>query len=398
VFAGIVSLNGLLATVFTSLASGGSRSAGKVCMQVIAQWTGGHADALRQSLRMGNESFADYLGVVVRTVAYWRKRPEMIPRPHMQGILDTALDKSPERVKAQFAALVSEMSSHAADANSLSVPVGAMTTSLYASGPDADERARIRGVLLQPSRLDEATVAHLTRALYGQRHAEDSLGPGMMIDPMKAQLDALVTALRGASGPHKAALMHLVANWMTFIGWLHTALREYPQADATFAIAEEMSDELGDGILATTATSYRGYIALLQGHHRPAIRATVAALGTPGAHPTQVAYDTLQTAQAYAGLGDLQEAKNLLHRASDLVTNAGEPPESLYWYTEPFLRMNVGLTQNAIGQYRDAVDSIRSGIAELPGDQQNADWLGEYRQALGHATGQTDGHPISQPE
>ena len=37
-------------------------------MQVIASWTGGQADLLRQSLRMTNESFAEYLGVAVRTV------------------------------------------------------------------------------------------------------------------------------------------------------------------------------------------------------------------------------------------------------------------------------------------------------------------------------------------
>jgi DNA-binding transcriptional regulator YiaG len=46
-------------------------------MQVIASWTGSHADALRQSLRMTNESFAEYLDVAVRTVANWRKRPEV---------------------------------------------------------------------------------------------------------------------------------------------------------------------------------------------------------------------------------------------------------------------------------------------------------------------------------
>jgi tetratricopeptide (TPR) repeat protein len=369
-----------------------------VRMQVIVEWTGAHADALRRSLRMTNEQFAEYLGVAVRTVSYWRKRPEKVPQTRMHAILDTALDRASERAKAQFAVLVSEASSHAADTDPLSVSVDAITTSFDASGPDPDERNRIRGVLLQPSRLDEATVAHLTQALYGQRHAEDSLGPRMMIDPMKAQLDTLVTALRGASGPHKTALMHLVANWMTFIGWLHTALREYPEADAAFTIAEEMSGELEDGILACTATSYRGYIALLQGRHRTAIRATAAALGTPGAHPTQVAYDTLQTAQAYAGLGDFREAKSLLHRASDLVTDAGDPPESLYWYTEPFLRMNVGLTQNSIGQYRDAVDSIRSGMAELPADQQNAEWLDEYQEALDHATEQTDANLSGQPE
>src|SRR6266700_6660479 len=73
--------------------------------QVIAEWTGGHADLLRQSLRMTNESFAEYLGVVVRTVAYWRQRPEIIPKPAIQETLDTALERAPDRVKAQFTPL-----------------------------------------------------------------------------------------------------------------------------------------------------------------------------------------------------------------------------------------------------------------------------------------------------
>ncbi len=50
-------------------------------VQVIELWTGGDADQLRQSLRMTNESFAEYLGVAVRTVACWRKQPGIIPRP-----------------------------------------------------------------------------------------------------------------------------------------------------------------------------------------------------------------------------------------------------------------------------------------------------------------------------
>src|ERR1700720_2219929 len=74
-------------------------------MQVIAEWTGGHADLLRQSLRMTNESFAEYLGVAVRTVAYWRKRPETVPKPAIQETLDAALERAPDRAKAQFALL-----------------------------------------------------------------------------------------------------------------------------------------------------------------------------------------------------------------------------------------------------------------------------------------------------
>jgi hypothetical protein len=73
--------------------------------QVIATWTGGDAHLLQQSLRMSNESFAEYLGVVTRTVANWRKQPEIIPKPSIQEALDTALERTPDRVKAQFALL-----------------------------------------------------------------------------------------------------------------------------------------------------------------------------------------------------------------------------------------------------------------------------------------------------
>jgi transcriptional regulator with XRE-family HTH domain len=77
-------------------------------MQVITSWTGRQADALRQALRMTNESFAEHLGVSVRTVANWRKRPEIRPQPGMQELLDVALERSPDRIKAQFSQLAGE--------------------------------------------------------------------------------------------------------------------------------------------------------------------------------------------------------------------------------------------------------------------------------------------------
>jgi transcriptional regulator with XRE-family HTH domain len=77
-------------------------------MEVVASWTGERADALRQAFRMTNESFAEYLGVAVRTVAYWRERPNVIPRPAMQEILDTALARAPEATRSQFSLILAE--------------------------------------------------------------------------------------------------------------------------------------------------------------------------------------------------------------------------------------------------------------------------------------------------
>ena len=80
-------------------------SDGPARMQVIGPWTGGDADLLRQSLRMTNESFAEHLGVVTRTVANWRKQPGIIPKPEIQETLDTALERAPDPAKARFALL-----------------------------------------------------------------------------------------------------------------------------------------------------------------------------------------------------------------------------------------------------------------------------------------------------
>ena len=77
-------------------------------MDVVAAWTGGRADTLRQALRMTNETFAEYLGVAVRTVAYWRARPDVVPRPVMQEMLDVALAQAPQQARAQFRLLLAE--------------------------------------------------------------------------------------------------------------------------------------------------------------------------------------------------------------------------------------------------------------------------------------------------
>jgi hypothetical protein len=45
------------------------------------------------------------LGVAVRTVANWRKQPGIIPKPAIQETLDAALERAPDRAKAQFTLL-----------------------------------------------------------------------------------------------------------------------------------------------------------------------------------------------------------------------------------------------------------------------------------------------------
>lgn len=86
-------------------------------MDAVSSWTGSRADALREALRMTNESFAEHLGVAVRTVAYWRNRPEMVPQPAIQEVLDAALARASDQAKAQFRLLLNDKSVSRKEAN-----------------------------------------------------------------------------------------------------------------------------------------------------------------------------------------------------------------------------------------------------------------------------------------
>ena len=113
---------------------------------LVATWTGWHANALRQALRMTNEEFAEHLDVAVRTVAYWRTRPEMVPRQGMQQILDVALQQAPELARAQFRRLLAEHDSaepHGAAIASASGDPASLTEWLTATSTSDEEIDRI---------------------------------------------------------------------------------------------------------------------------------------------------------------------------------------------------------------------------------------------------------------
>ena len=126
-------------------------------MPVIGSWTGGDADLLRQSLRMTNESFAEYLGVAVRTVAYWRKQPAITPMPAIQETLDAALERAPDRAKAQFA-LLAERGNRTGSTDSSGVSDSRAFVPGASSPPAAQEIPRQR---LPPDDIDDL-LAHVT--------------------------------------------------------------------------------------------------------------------------------------------------------------------------------------------------------------------------------------------
>ncbi|MDQ3274925.1 MAG: hypothetical protein M3Q39_07810 [Actinomycetota bacterium] len=74
-------------------------------MTTVYGWTGREATLLRKALRLSVRDFAAHLGVGTRTVNKWEARQLGItPLPYMQAVLDTALARASDEVRARFAA------------------------------------------------------------------------------------------------------------------------------------------------------------------------------------------------------------------------------------------------------------------------------------------------------
>lgn len=73
-------------------------------MVTVRKWSGREARLLRDALRMSLRDFAAYLGVSDRTVSNWEGGGASYqPRSESQAVLDTALSRASEDVKARFA-------------------------------------------------------------------------------------------------------------------------------------------------------------------------------------------------------------------------------------------------------------------------------------------------------
>ncbi len=88
-------------------------------------------------------------------MANWRAHPGITPQANVQRILDRALDSAPERVKSQFALLVSEVNGNAGgDAEVLSIPLDAMTSREW-SRDDAHLLSRSFDATLERSAVED---------------------------------------------------------------------------------------------------------------------------------------------------------------------------------------------------------------------------------------------------
>lgn len=355
-------------------------------MHLVASWTGGKADALRQSFRMSNEAFANHLGISVRTVANWRKRPEIIPQPSMQEVLDAALCAASEGTKTRFEWILSKRERGSGEG----VSPWEIPGTVAFEGVSPDDMERLILASGKPARIDSAVVDSLATILAVQRRLDDTLGPAVILRATSEQANAVTELLRDTRGAMREALAPVAAEWVQFDAWLHAELGVHQAAARLLTQAEEMADDAGDGVLAAQAANFMGYVSRQQGQPRGIVRHFLSAYHTPGAHAAQRLGDAVQAAHGYALLGETADAKRLLREAEALESEADcrLPPGTAYWLTPDFQRMNIGLALIALSENAAAAEHIAAGLSSLPPDQRDAVWANEYREALAEAQAQ----------
>uniref|UniRef100_A0AAU2VT83 Helix-turn-helix domain-containing protein n=1 Tax=Streptomyces sp. NBC_00008 TaxID=2903610 RepID=A0AAU2VT83_9ACTN len=252
---------------------------------------------------------------------------------------------------------------------------------------DDDDASRVERSAANPSRLDAGTVDALAGVLAAYRRLDDTAQPSSVIPATMAQMREVLRMLKEARGPQRDRLSDVASEWVQFSGWLFAQTSEHKEGVRLLNDAVDLADETGNGTLAAQALNFKGYVARQQGRPQGIARWFGAAANTPGAHPAQRIGDYLQAA---AGLAELQEqdaALRMVDDAEKLMDAAAKlpPPDTAYWLTPAFNRLNMGLCTLALGRYSEAADHLRTGLAGLPDELRDAPWSWEHKDALRRA-------------
>jgi transcriptional regulator with XRE-family HTH domain len=335
-------------------------------MQVITSWTSGQADTLRQALRMTNESFAEYLGVAARTIAYWRKNPEITPTPKIQEALDAALERAPDRAKAQFAALIGQVKhdKQPDQVESFEVPGGALLGASPGANPefgDFDYLQSVRKHILEIVALDNrfggADLVKLSTRFFRTIHQQ--LGTGTYDPKLERDLQSA------------AAELAEVVGWLAYDAEAHDLARRMNQESLYFArLAGDKSIEL----LTLQNSSMH---AASQGRPKEALQIARSVLdGDYRLSPRLKALFLTRKARALAQGGDdsalrlFPEIRSLYHEGV-----SDEDPAWAWWIDERELAWHEAMVQRDLGMPERAIAQFERSVMATPATEIRSQYL-----------------------
>ena len=310
---------------------------------------------------MTNESYAEYLSVSVRTVANWRGNPYVIPRPAIQDILDAALERAPDRVKAQFALLIGE----AETSNQGTGQVEAFEASLNAAsnvdieGSELLESINnhIHEIVALDNRFGGADLLRLsTRFFWNLR---DQLGTGSY-DPR------LERDLHSAAGE-----LAEVVGWLAYDAEAHDLCRRMNQESLYFTRLA------GDKTVELLTLQNSSMHAAAEGRPREALHIARSVLeGNYKLSPRVKALFLMRKARALAQGGD-ESALALLPEIGNLYLNgvSDTDPAWAWWIDDRELAWHEAMVERDLGFAGQAIDHFERSVMATPADEIRSQYL-----------------------
>jgi hypothetical protein len=324
-------------------------------MQVVATWTAGYADTLRHALRMTNESYAAYLGVTVRTVAYWRQNPEMIPQQRNQELLDTALERAPDRAKAQFAQLMGAAprgSQTTGYAESSGSSLSAMTSPEFGDSEYLQSiQNHIREIVALDNRFGGADLVKLSARFFRTLH--DQLGAGTYDSRLERDLHSAAGELAE------------VAGWLAYDAEEHDLCRRMNQESLYFTRLA------GDKTVELLTLQNSSMHAASQGRPREALQIARSVLeGNYQLSPRLRALFLTRKARALAQGGD-ESALALLPEIRTLFLDGvsdGDPAWA-WWIDQRELDWHEAMVHRDLGLSSQAIEHFERSVIAVPADE-----------------------------
>jgi transcriptional regulator with XRE-family HTH domain len=242
---------------------------------------------------------------------------------------------------------------------------------LASAAPDADLLGRITRAVDDPPRADLPVVEWLERTLDEHRRVEDYVGAGPLLGLIRAQLSVVADFTRATRGPLADRLTALAAEYAQFLAWMSIAVRDHAAGLAWYDRAHDWAQEAGDVNMAATTLSMKAHLAWSTGDPRRCIQMAQAARWygqrvTPGVAGMAAQME----ARGHALAGEASPARSLLDEAQTLIGRAADKPEDeppwMYFYGENWFRLQRGMAELHLGNWRTAADLLAAGLEELP--------------------------------
>jgi tetratricopeptide (TPR) repeat protein len=263
----------------------------------------------------------------------------------------------------------------------LSAAAGAAYAAPVWNALDPDGREQVAAALSRPRMIDEATVAHIERALYHTMRQEEALGPQAVMQSALAQ-QSLIRVLLGdcPGGPLHARLLSLHSDATRFIGWSLFNLNDYDAAARQYELARSAAHEAGSDVLSSYTLCDWSLLPTWCGDPRLGVEHALGGLawGSRAGSDLLSAYSYNCAARAYAALVGQSDGaasgreraacRDALDRARQHVSAArADDPASRQLY---FCGPSMLAAQNAwclldIGTPRQAHDAAASALQRL---------------------------------